>query len=256
MSVDGAATGCQRQGLGCQRQGLDDTHVSQRTSVFLREPRGGFCARRTAVVPTPASPLTPRGGRPRQIITVWLEGSILGTLLHYLVDKDPVNQVARSLPAAVRPLTPRCCSPGCRRGRKPPPPPPDPVNQVARSLPAALCGCSLLRRRRPRRRPGHPPPPPPDPVNQVARLLPHPVAVGCPRFGVSRRMRAAAAAAGVSADAWAAGVRPVRLPPTARRACQYSNRSPRLSIYGPYAATSGPEAPVRRHASQLLMDGH
>ena len=29
-----------------------------------------------------------------QVITVWLEGSILGTLLHYLVDKDPVTQVA------------------------------------------------------------------------------------------------------------------------------------------------------------------
>ena len=28
-----------------------------------------------------------------QVITVWLEGSILGTLLHYLVDKDPATQV-------------------------------------------------------------------------------------------------------------------------------------------------------------------
>ena len=63
-TVDGAASGCQRQGLGSQRQGLGETHVSRRTSVFLREPRGGSCARRTAGVPTPASPLTPRGGRP------------------------------------------------------------------------------------------------------------------------------------------------------------------------------------------------
>ena len=33
----------------------------------------------------------------RQILTVWLEGSILGTLLHYLVDKDPVSQVFLAL---------------------------------------------------------------------------------------------------------------------------------------------------------------
>jgi hypothetical protein len=35
------------------------------------------------------------------VITVWLEGSILGTLLNYLVDKDPVTQVIHHLPASV-----------------------------------------------------------------------------------------------------------------------------------------------------------
>ena len=253
MSVDGAATGCQRQGLGCQRQGLDDTHVSQRTSVFLREPRGGFCARRTAVVPTPASPLTPRGGRPRQIITVWLEGSILGTLLHYLVDKDPVNQVARSLPAALRgrSLLPPGDGPGDGRGthRR---------HLRTRSARSPVCCPILSRSAAPvavRCAGGGPPPPPPG-------FRPTRVRPGFVRCAPLRRASSQTLSAQMESEPTPCAygsvlwVRLVRLPPTARRASQYSNRSPPLSMYGPYAATSGPEAPVRRHASQLLMYGH
>ncbi len=33
-----------------------------------------------------------------QVVTVWLEGSILGTLLNYLVEKDPVAEVGHAFP--------------------------------------------------------------------------------------------------------------------------------------------------------------